>query len=513
MTDTPKKKLSREEVAKIEIGNTQVSTSLKYFLTVFFLLFIGIYPVCQFFYSSPLKEIKKEATLQKSFKQYETAIEDSSLLRAVLLNPIQKFLISVLGVGNEKVVLGSDGWLFFQGDFEYLDNPGFLNQGRLHKRFLEGSQPDPLSQIKKFNAVLKERGIKLILLPIPVKPMIYPEMLKAAASAGPVQNKSFAVFLEQLNSEGITVLDFSDDFVKMKQNGIQPYLKTDTHWTPEAMRFAAKKLSALIGKPEKVEEEVQGHEQEISSTGDIAKMFRLPDVNAFFPEEKVKLVQYDYTPDRNSDVLLLGDSFTNIYSLEAMGWGTRAGFAETLAHELGKPIDVIARNDAGAHATRDALANEYRHGRDRLAGKKFVVWEFAIRELVNGDWTDASMKLVERGESEFLTVTEPKLVIATVLGISHVPRPFSAPYEDHVMSIHLGDIDGTNAQALVFAISMKKNVHTGAAKLRIGDTILIQLSPWEDVEEEYGNWNRSEFSDDDLLLQEPCWGEINFGTM
>ena len=78
------------------------------------------------------------------------------------------------------------------------------------------------------------------------------------------------------------------------------------------------------------------------------------------------------------------------------------------------------------------------------------------------------------------------------------------------MSLHLGDIDG-NGEALVFAASMRDNVWTDAARLRIGDTVEIELKPWADYEVEYGSWNRSEFDDMDLLMQEPCWGELPTG--
>jgi alginate O-acetyltransferase complex protein AlgJ len=47
---------------------------------------------------------------------------------------------------------------------------------------------------------------------------------------------------------------------------------------------------------------------------------------------------------------------------------------------------VLAQNDSGAFATRQALARELEGGEDRLAGKRVVVWEFAARELAVGDW-------------------------------------------------------------------------------------------------------------------------------
>jgi hypothetical protein len=84
--------------------------------------------------------------------------------------------------------------------------------------------------------------------------------------------------------------------------------------------------------------------------------------------------------------LLLGDSFTNVFSLEGMGWGAAAGLAPQLALALARPLDVIAQNDSGAFVTRQALARELAAGNDRLAGKRVVIWEFAARELSAGDW-------------------------------------------------------------------------------------------------------------------------------
>jgi hypothetical protein len=86
---------------------------------------------------------------------------------------------------------------------------------------------------------------------------------------------------------------------------------------------------------------------------------------------------------RDADVLVLGDSFSNIYSLQSMGWGESAGFVEHLSFALGRPVDRIVQNDEGAHATRALLAEA---GATRLAGKRVVIWQFATRELAFGDW-------------------------------------------------------------------------------------------------------------------------------
>jgi hypothetical protein len=121
-------------------------------------------------------------------------------------------------------------------------------------------------------------------------------------------------------------------------------------------------------------------------------MLKLPADQVLFPPLGVTIQQVKDADGQNwqesadSEVLLLGDSFTNIYSLEYMGWGAAAGLGPQLSAELGHTIDVLAQNDSGAYATRQLLMQEQNAGTDRLAGKKLVVWEFAARELSVGDW-------------------------------------------------------------------------------------------------------------------------------
>jgi len=92
-------------------------------------------------------------------------------------------------------------------------------------------------------------------------------------------------------------------------------------------------------------------------------------------------------------VLLLGDSFTNVYSLGSMGWGESAGLAEHLSRALGRPLDRIVQNDDAAYATRMMLRQQSANASDRLAGKRVVIYQFAARELAFGDW-----RILERTE-------------------------------------------------------------------------------------------------------------------
>jgi SGNH hydrolase-like domain, acetyltransferase AlgX len=174
---------------------------------------------------------------------------------------------------------------------------------------------------------------------------------------------------------------------------VSPSPSTDTHWRPEAMELVAGRLSAFLTHhvtlPALTAPGFRVEEQEVRTLGDTAAMLDLPSSQQLYPPERVlisRIVMPDGAPwrsDRSADVLVLGDSFSNIYSLGSMGWGDSAGLVEQLSYALGRPVDRIVQNDDGAFATRAMLL---RDGPQRLAGKRVVVWQFAARELAFGDW-------------------------------------------------------------------------------------------------------------------------------
>ena len=100
----------------------------------------------------------------------------------------------------------------------------------------------------------------------------------------------------------------------------------------------------------------------VRRVGDLVDMLRLPPAQRLFPPQQVEIARVvsaagaPWTPRADADVLLLGDSFTNVYSDAAMGWGESAGFAEHLSLALGRPLDVLAENGGGAAAVRLSLA-------------------------------------------------------------------------------------------------------------------------------------------------------------
>jgi hypothetical protein len=336
---------------------------------------------------------------------FEDGLDDESLLGRALRPPAQRLLSGWLGAGNERTYIGREGWLFYRPDVEHVTGAPFLDPAQMSRRVRAAAeweappQPDPRPAIVRFHRDLAARGILLLLVPTPVKPTVHPEQLAGAyeGRTAPVQNPSYEALLEDLRAAGVLVLDLSDALVAERVRAGRPqYLATDTHWRPDAMEQAARRLADLVGEHVTLEARPDpGHRlqsREVRQLGDIAAMLDLPADRHVYAPEAVwvrRVVGPDgapWRPSRDADVLLLGDSFTNIFSLATMGWGDSAGFAEHLSAALARPVDRIVQNDAGAYATRDLLRRALAADPARLDRTRVVVYQFATRELSFGDW-------------------------------------------------------------------------------------------------------------------------------
>jgi alginate O-acetyltransferase complex protein AlgJ len=290
------------------------------------------------------------------------------------------------------------------------------------------------------------------------------------------------------------------------------------------MAAVARRLAGFLKEhvelPQRGSAGVQTEAVAVSNRGDLAAMLELPAGPGRFGPETVQVEQVVgdgdllWRLDTSADVLLLGDSFTNVFSLPTMGWAEAGGLAEHLSLELDRPIDAITRNDSGAWATRALLAQELARGRDRLRAKRVVVWEFAARELSLGDWRHVPLELgTAKSEGFFAPAPGSSVAVTgTITAMGVVPRPRSAPYADFIVALHLEDLAGETegvapGQALVFVLAMKEYELTPAAFFRVGQRVRLKLRRWSDVAAQYDLINRGELYEGGLMMQEPCWGE------
>ena len=399
---------AHDELLRRGIIATDIHRSVAWALTVLFCACIAGLPLAQAFLEhraeeeSPLLDLFRRKPTAENLHQFEKNVEEASYAKSFTQPRLQELLTLFGRVGNKLALVGRDGWLYYVPGVLHVGGPGFLDstvqRGREKVSLDAGDAAivaDPLPAIFAFQAALAKRGIRLVLLPMPDKSALVSAPLRARAGAfQPAQNPDFPQFLQRLREHGVAVFEARDVASARHE---PPFLRQDTHWTPAFMESVARSLAGYVSglhvlSAPAAPATLHAVQQPVARVGDIVDMLKLTDEQSLFQPQSVLIHQVRdaednlWEPDAGAEVLLLGDSFSNIYSLEGMGWGTAAGLGPQLSLALGRPVDVIAHNDSGAFATRQSLARELAAGGDRLKGKRVVIWEFATRELSVGDW-------------------------------------------------------------------------------------------------------------------------------
>jgi hypothetical protein len=396
---------SHDEELRRGIIRTATSRPLAMALVTGFLAIIYGIPIGQALLEkqkdddSVLPDLFHRRPTRQNLKRFEEDLEKASYAKE-FVQPRVQLLLTRLGAGNKNAVIGRQGWLYYNPGILALAGPGFLDgeaQRVRIKAAIDAEEPplfpDPRAAVLDLHQALARRGIRLVLFPVPDKAALQPAQLHGRGGEEVAANPDYQHFVAVMREAGVLVFDPAPARLVP---GETRYLAQDTHWTPAWMEEVAGRLGRFVrgnvALPAVGAPDWKTVPQTVTRVGDVVDMLKLPEGQTLFAPEAMTLHQVqqadgsEWTPKPSADVLLMGDSFTNIYSLEAMGRGTGGGLGPQLARALGRDVDVIARNDSGAYATRKLLSEALGAGEDRLAGKRVVIWEFASRELAVGNW-------------------------------------------------------------------------------------------------------------------------------
>lgn len=505
---------SREEQAKAEVGVTTISRAGAICAAILFLTTIVAVPVIDQLAGGwrAWRQVNSAGALRQ-LHRVETALEDGSTTMAAVRPDIERILALGGVSGVENVYLGRDGWLYFE--------PDALHATGAREPIARGKEPaprrrDPVAAILDFKKQLDARGISLVIVPTSVKPTVQPEMLWPAVK-GPLTDSTLAGFKAHMEAAGVLVFDPTAAVA----DGADRFLATDTHWRPEAMERAAAALAGFVAQnvalPQSLGIEYRRDEERVHGRGDLAALLRSPQRREFQDVTIHPIFEpggRPWSPHTDAEILWLGDSFSNIYSAEPMGWGASAGFAEQFSFRLSRRLDALRRNDNGAFATRQMLSDDLARGEDRLAGKRLVIWQFAARELSQGDWKLIELKVGARPEQKLLVppAGETWIIAGTVSAKGATPRPGNVAYRDHVMAVALDNVEvegrgTTGARAMVYLRSMRDGKLTEAAGVQVGQRVRLRVRDWSEVARQYEFINRSDVPGIEMRGQGVCWGE------
>ncbi len=351
-------------------------------------------------------------------RPFEKELENSSVF-ATAGRPRMQFLRYLLFRDlGDKGVLGKKEWFFYKPDVDFLVKPDVRDPRSIvvdrNDRMLS---EDPLGAIVRFKMQLQSAGIDLLMVIMPGKPSIYPDLLSRCIPASASGSLSHSQrMMNDLRNAGVEVLDLFGPFAKERlldaKAGDSLFLREDTHWKGRTVRLAARLLADRIkqypwyrpGSTEYVIDSVT-----VDRTGDVAVMTTLPAEKVYrfyggFIPEKTRCYQvYRITRDssgavskrslykddyRNSPILLLGDSFSRIYQTDEP---RSAGWISHLAFELSQPIASLVNDGGASTLVRQSLARNPK----LLKGKKLVVWEVVERDFRFGEdgWKDVAIAM------------------------------------------------------------------------------------------------------------------------
>ncbi len=267
-----------------------------------------------------------------------------------------------------SAIEGVEGWRFLPAEIKHL-LAGDPSQ----------DPKQPLDAIVDLNQQLKSLNVRLILVPVPAKAAIHPEFLdprfKTAGIPAPETG-----FYESLRAKGVEVLDLSQVFASAKANG-PLYCARDTHWNGSAITLAARELGGVVQGVSAKSLALDAKEETVEIQGDLGGGTEKVTLRMVRPHgQSVRL-----EPDRESPILVLGDSHVLVFHEGGDMHATGAGLPDQLAFELGTAVDVLGVRGSGATSARVSLARRARANPDYLRAKKVIIWCFGARELTQAD--------------------------------------------------------------------------------------------------------------------------------
>ncbi len=374
-------------------------------LTVAFLVLVGVVAPSQVIFDlhagdqPQIVELFRRLPTRANLRQFESRLESTCQLGRVVRPWIQYARFVLFEDAGDRALVGRSGWFFYRPAVQYLVEPCPLADAAVPVRSVPvrasretphgvtANKDDIFTAIVSFRDDLAKRGIRLLVMPVPNKASIYPEMLATrAAGASSPMSPATRDLLARLKQAGVEVLDLFEVYGQARRQPGSPdyYLAQDSHWSPEGMRMAAEVVARRhldSGWVEKGPVEYETLPMSVERRGDVLRMMRVPQIERLFKPERLNCTRVidprtgkPYADDPNSPVLVLGDSFLRIFERDEPGSG---GFIAHLAYHLGFGLTSVVNDGGASTLVRQQLARKPA----LLEGKKVVVWEFVERDI------------------------------------------------------------------------------------------------------------------------------------
>jgi hypothetical protein len=352
-------------------------------LAIVFLLMVCAPGIYQYWYDThflgrwEFNDLLERRPTADSLRKFESDLADQSRFDRWVRHVYWKTRTGI-PKGPQTIVMGSDGFLFPNFELSIYNSPSLAQPA-------PSPQARVLPAILDYAAQLQRLGIRLVLVPIPVKSTIYPEKLAIdyRAEDGPAMPPGYSDWVAGAKAAGIDVIDVTWPLWRAKDAGSGPVFEpADIHWSYRGLSVVSDVVAQFLrpmatGLPQT---KLSSDRINIDEEGDLANW-----ITFGWGSAKFTRVQYEcarltrdgraYVPGDEATVLLLGDSFS------AIGAGDGYGLATELSLRLGMPVQTIAYKGDPLDRPRRELSEHA----GALKNKRIVIWEFSQRFLW-GEW-------------------------------------------------------------------------------------------------------------------------------
>lgn len=289
--------------------------------------------------------------------------------RSPSLNSWSALEYVVFREGKPGVIVGEDGWLFSSEEFP------LPSQRDRHLK-------ENLVSIRTVVEQLASQGIRVVLLPIPEKAEVYSDFLPEKLRSRILPMTTIG---QELSAQGLEWIPVEAAFQEARREGHDTFFRTETHWTTEGARVAARATHDWLAKQTRLAWErkpytlVKGSALPLESDLENYLPVRPLFASLLPPGESFHLYSVSATSVSTDEKALFAEA-TNPVALVGTSYSAdeRWNFPGWLRMELGTDIDNISEKGKGPFAPMERFQKLSRDGR---SGARIVIWEMPVRTL------------------------------------------------------------------------------------------------------------------------------------
>jgi alginate O-acetyltransferase complex protein AlgJ len=179
---------------------------------------------------APVKSDKAEWYQGWWTDAFETWFEKNLAARKVAIAGWGALRYGLMNTGSDGVVIGQDGWLFTNEEFTELPDSKQI-------------EIQNLTIIDDVQSYLRMHDIELMVAFIPAKSRIYDDKLNNPV---PYSREALYERFHHAIVERVALAPNLSVFFNEKKSSTQMFMKSDTHWTPDAAALVAHFLASII---------------------------------------------------------------------------------------------------------------------------------------------------------------------------------------------------------------------------------------------------------------------------